>query len=139
MQIISTLDLISGDKVEFLLIIAPIELSYHLARTALEVAEDFKISVRVCVLWSAYSTKGVEKASEASLAPWKSYVDVLEVKKSPTSPSWWDLCKMTDKGAILVRPDDHIAWRVKSGLVGDPGKGMKRVFSAVLGINCTGI
>ncbi|KAM6589571.1 hypothetical protein CsatA_012176 [Cannabis sativa] len=134
-EIISTLDLISGDKVEFLLIIAPTESSYHLARATLEVAEEFKVPVRVCVLWSADSTEGVEVGSKAFMAPWENYIDVLETRMSPTSPSWWDLCKMTDYGAILVRPDDHISWRVKSGLVGDPVKEMKRVFSAVLGVN----
>ncbi|GMN49161.1 hypothetical protein TIFTF001_018326 [Ficus carica] len=132
-KIISTLDLISGDKVEFLLIIAPIESSYHLARAALEVAEEFKVSVRVCVLWSDENSKGIEVGSEASLAPWENYIDVREVKKSPTSPSWWEICKMAAKGVILVRPDEHIAWREKSGLVADPKKEMKRVFSAVLG------
>ncbi|PON64794.1 FAD-binding domain containing protein [Parasponia andersonii] len=135
-EIISTLDLISGDKVEFLLVIAPIESSYVLARTALEVSEEFNVSIRICVLWSAGTPLGVV-GSKALLAPWENYIDVIEVKKSPTSLSWWDICKMTDKGAILVRPDDHIAWRVKSGLVGDPVKEMKRVFSAVLGVNST--
>lgn len=120
---------------EFLLIIGPIESSYHLARTALEVAEDFKVSIRVCVLWSAGTTKVVDVGSKASLAPWENYIDVVEVKELPTSPSWWDICKMTDKGAILVRPDDHVAWRVKSGRVGDHVKEMKRVFSAVLSVN----
>jgi hypothetical protein len=35
---------------------------------------------------------------------------------------------MTNEGAILVRPDEHIAWRVKSGLDGDPILEMRRVF-----------
>jgi hypothetical protein len=35
---------------------------------------------------------------------------------------------MTKEGAILVRPDEHIAWRVKSGLDGDPILEMRRVF-----------
>ncbi|KAM0962096.1 hypothetical protein ACFX13_021696 [Malus domestica] len=46
---ISTLGLVSGDKVEFLLIIAPTEPSYHLAHAAFKVAEEFKVSARVCV------------------------------------------------------------------------------------------
>lgn len=85
------------------------------------------------MLWSDENSKGIVVGSEASLAPWENYIDVREVKKSPTSPSWWDICKMAAKGAILVRPDEHIAWREKSGLVADPKKEMKRVFSAVLG------
>ena len=100
----------------------------------LEVAEEYKVSIRVCVLWSVDKTKGAEVGSKASLEPWENYIDVLEVKKSPTSPSWWDICKMTDEGAIFVRPDEHIAWRLKSSVLGDPVKEMKRVFSAVLGL-----
>ncbi|RXH72240.1 hypothetical protein DVH24_033778 [Malus domestica] len=66
---ISTLGLVSGDKVEFLLIIAPTEPSYHLAHAAFKVAEEFKVSARVCVcvLWPAGSVRGVEARSKASL------------------------------------------------------------------------
>ncbi|KAM2636479.1 hypothetical protein EV1_021105 [Malus domestica] len=106
---ISTPGLVSGDKVEFLLIIAPTEPSYHLAHAAFKVAEEFKVSAR-------------------------NYIDVAEVKKSSNSSSWWDICQMTDKGAILVRPDEHVAWRLKSGVVRDPITDMRRVFSATLGV-----
>lgn len=47
----STLDLVCGDKIEFVLIIAPIEDSYNLARAAFKVAEEFRVSARVCVVW----------------------------------------------------------------------------------------
>ncbi|PQP91960.1 uncharacterized protein Pyn_29124 [Prunus yedoensis var. nudiflora] len=131
---ISTLDLISGDKIEFLLIIAPTDSSYHLAHAAFKVAEEFKVSARVCVLWPAGSVKQVEAGSKALLTPWENCIDVVEVKTSSNPSSWWDLCQMTDKGAILVRPDEHVAWRVKSGVVGDPITEMRRVFSATLGV-----
>lgn len=124
----------SGDKVEFLLIIAPVEESYRLARAALKVAEDFKVSTKVCVLWPAGTTNEVEFRGVAELAPWKNYIDVVEVKRSSDSLSWWRICKMTDKGAILVRPDDHIAWRTKSCVTGNPKLEMKMAFSAVLGV-----
>lgn len=129
---ISTLDLVSGDKVEFLLIIAPLPESYHLARSALKIAaEEFKTSVKVCVLWSADIPR-VESRSQQELTPWENYMDVQEIRQSSTSPSWWDVCRMTDNGAILVRPDEHIAWRVKSGVSGDLNTQMKRVFTALL-------
>ncbi|OIW14660.1 hypothetical protein TanjilG_33002 [Lupinus angustifolius] len=128
-ETISTLDLISGDKVEFLLIIAPVKESYHLAREAFKVVEEHKVSLKVCVIWS---TDSVED-SKGALSPLKNYVDVVEVKKSPTS-NWWDMCKMNKRGAILVRPDEHIAWRTSLGLDGDPRVEMQRVFSSVLGV-----
>lgn len=130
-EIISTLDLVSGDKVEFLLIIAPLPESYCLACAALKVAEEFKTSVRVCILWSADITR-IESRSKEELTPWESYIDVQEIWQSSTSPSWWDICQMTDKGAILVRPDEHIAWRKKSGICGDPNTEMRRVFTTLL-------
>lgn len=74
-----------------------------------------------------------EKRSKVALAPWDNYTDVMEVKRSPTSLSWWSTCQMTDEGAILVRPDEHIAWRAKKE-VAQPDLVMKRVISTVLGI-----
>ncbi|KAI3516043.1 hypothetical protein L1887_14952 [Cichorium endivia] len=129
---ISTLDLISGDKLEFLLIIGPIDSSYRLAHVALSVAKEHNVLVKVCVMWPNGLVNGDER-TKTSLAPWENYVDVVEVRPPSSSSSWWDICKMTHRGAILVRPDDHIAWRVKSGVVGDVRVEMKRVFSAVLG------
>ncbi|KAK1575144.1 hypothetical protein Q3G72_003033 [Acer saccharum] len=46
-EIISTLDLVSGDKIKFLLINAPLEDSLDLARSAFKVAEDFKVSIKL--------------------------------------------------------------------------------------------
>ncbi|KAG6757234.1 hypothetical protein POTOM_037540 [Populus tomentosa] len=54
--------------------------------------------------------------------------DVAESKKSSNSFSWWSICQMTNEGAILVGPDEHIAWRVKSGLDGNPILETRRVF-----------
>ncbi|PKI77026.1 hypothetical protein CRG98_002529 [Punica granatum] len=136
-EIVSTLDLVRADKIEFLLIVAPVEASYHLAHVAFKVAKEFKVSARVCVVWPYDAVGGVEASSKAALAPWENFIDVQEVKRSLTnslSSSWWSICQMSDRGAILVRPDEHIAWRVKSGIAGDPVQEMKRVFSAVLGV-----
>ncbi|KAK0573521.1 hypothetical protein LWI29_009421 [Acer saccharum] len=46
-EIISTLDLVSGDKIKLLLINAQLEGSYDLARSAFKVAEDFKVSIKL--------------------------------------------------------------------------------------------
>lgn len=121
----------SGDKVEFLLIIAPVKESYNLAHAAFKVAEERQISVRVCIIWSNGSFEGLHEGSKEALSPWENYVDVVEVNGST---NWWNMCQMMESGAILVRPDEHIAWRTISGLAGDPIVEMRRVFSAVLGI-----
>ncbi|CAN4124347.1 unnamed protein product [Withania somnifera] len=115
-QIFSTLDLVSGDKVEFVLIIAPLKESYCLARAALEVANKFKVPLKVCVMWPSGSIDG-SGSSEAALTPWKSFEDVVE------------------RGAILVRPDEHVAWRIKSSIA-DPIMKMKNVFHVITGVGC---
>ena len=108
------------------------ESSYHLARAMFKVAEEFKVDTKVCIIWPYGTTNRVEVGSKRALTPWENYIDVVEVKRSSNSLSWWETCQMTDKGAILVRPDEHIAWRVKSGVVSDPTLEMNRVFSVVL-------
>uniref|UniRef100_A0A7N0ZZ29 FAD-binding domain-containing protein n=1 Tax=Kalanchoe fedtschenkoi TaxID=63787 RepID=A0A7N0ZZ29_KALFE len=128
---LSTLDLISLDKIEFLLIIAPVAESYNLARAAFEAAKKVGISLRVCSMWPDGTRDGAEAASVKALAPWKNYIDVVEVRRS-TSMSWWDICQMPQSGAILVRPDDHIAWRAKEGVLVNPYLEMERVFSTIL-------
>ncbi|KAL0336004.1 UNVERIFIED_CONTAM: putative polyketide hydroxylase [Sesamum radiatum] len=129
----STLDLVSLDNVEFVLIIAPVEESYRLALAAFKVAEEFKIPLKVCIMWQQKSTDGIVSSKNA-LFPWTNFIDVIEAKSSPTSLSWWDLCQMTDRGAILVRPDEHIGWRAKTGIKNNPHLVLKKVFSAVLGL-----
>ncbi|XP_061338730.1 uncharacterized protein LOC133285505 [Gastrolobium bilobum] len=131
-ETVSTLDLVSGDEVEFILIIAPVKESYHLAREAFKEAEERQVSLKVCVLWSTDSVEGLEKGSKAALSPWKNYADVVEVRSSTSN--WWEMCNMTNRGAILVRPDEHIAWRTISGPEVDPRVEMQRVFSAILGV-----
>lgn len=131
----STLDLVSVDRVEFVLIIAPLEKSYHMAKAALKVAEGLQIPVKICVIWPSQTMDNVLLGrSETSLAPWKNFIDVMEEKNANTSYSLWDICQITERGAILVRPDEHIAWCIKSEIKGHLVIEMNRIFSTVLGI-----
>ncbi|MCL7033717.1 hypothetical protein MKW94_010360 [Papaver nudicaule] len=134
---ISTLDLVRGDKLEFVLIISPRKESYDLARAAFKVSEGFGVSLKVCVMWPHGSLENRLDRSKETFLPWGNYVDVEEVKMSSTS-SWWDTCQMTNDGAILVRPDEHIAWR-KTTVVLDPISEMEGVFTQILGIQRTKI
>ncbi|XP_042063668.1 putative polyketide hydroxylase [Salvia splendens] len=128
----STLDLVSANDVEFLLIISAIEESYQLAQAAFKMAQEFQLPLKVCIMWQDKATYAVLSSSERLLSPWKNFVDVVDAKTCPGLPSWWDLCQMTNRGAILVRPDEHVAWRTKSGIEGDPVSELKKVFSAIL-------
>lgn len=55
------------------------------------------------------------------------FLHVQEIGKS-----WWNLCKVSDTEAILVRPDHHIAWRSTQGTT-DPARDLDTVFSKILG------
>lgn len=129
----STLDLVPGYKLEFLLIIAPSRDSYELARVACKVAEAFKVSLKVCVIWPEGSSVKNASSSRMELEPLKNYVDVEEVKRS-SSESWWEMCQMTSKGVILVRPDDHIGWSTELDRVEDLVPQVESVFSEILKI-----
>lgn len=48
--VVSTLDLVSTEKVEFLLIISPLQESYELARATFKVAKEFMANVKVCII-----------------------------------------------------------------------------------------
>ncbi|KAI4382515.1 hypothetical protein MLD38_008470 [Melastoma candidum] len=131
---VSTLDLVRSDMVEFLFIIAPVRDSYALARAALEVADELKVSVRVCIMWDVDDRDGFKSGSKSAMAPWTNFIDVQQMEGGNSS-SWWDICKMTDRGVILVRPDEHVAWQAKSPIIGDdPSKVMEKVFSVLLGL-----
>lgn len=132
-EVVSTLDLVSMEKLEFLLIISPLEESYQLACAMFRVAEEFKANVKVCVLWPSDIVRGTTTQSKLALAPWQNLIDVMEVKMQSNPASWWSICKMTETGSILVRPDQHVSWRVKASVSGDPTLEMRRVFSAILG------
>ena len=128
---ISTLDLVAPDKLEFLLIIAPAKKSYDLALAAYIVAQELEVSLKVCVIWPYGSFDDENNSGSGdTLQPWDDYVDVEEVK---SSPSWWETCQMSSRGAIMVRPDDHIAWRTTAEPGSDAVDQMRKLFSRILG------
>ncbi|RLN25622.1 putative polyketide hydroxylase [Panicum miliaceum] len=133
--VFSTLDLVSVDKLEFVLIIAPLKESYEIARATLKVADEFKLSVKVCVMWPQGSADVEVEESRSELAPWTNYVDVEEVPRV-TGNSWWEMCRISRKNVILVRPDEHIAWRTEWDMVRDADSEVRGVFSRILCLNC---
>ncbi|MET1415453.1 FAD-dependent monooxygenase [Roseibium sp. HPY-6] len=57
------------------------------------------------------------------IGPRRQYVD--------HTGDWARAREVSDKGCILVRPDQHVAWR-STGLTGDPAGDLRRVFSKIL-------
>ncbi|WP_299470758.1 FAD-dependent monooxygenase [uncultured Roseibium sp.] len=74
--------------------------------TAKSVGAEFGLNVRVHVI-----------------GPRRQYVD--------HTGDWARAREVSDKGCVLVRPDQHVAWRSK-GLTGDPAGDLRRVFSKIL-------
>lgn len=133
--VFSTLDLVTGDKLEFVLIIAPLKESYEIARATLKVADEFKLSAKVCVMWPQGSASAEVEQSRSELVPWTNYVDVEEVPLVSDN-SWWEMCRISRKNVILVRPDEHIAWRRESDMMRDADSEVRRVFSQIMCLNC---
>lgn len=131
-DLFSTLDLIPGDKIEFVLIIAPVKESYDLACMAFKVSAKFNVPLKVCIIWPHGSSVKISCSSSTELEPWKNYIDVVEVK-SPSCASWWEMCNLPNNGIILVRPDEHIAWCAESNKIEDSASELERVFSLILG------
>lgn len=125
------MDLVSGCKPEFLLIIAPLKASYNIARAFLTKAEELKLLVKVCIIWPQDLYQSKSTGSRVELELWENYVDVEEVKRDS---SYWDMCRLTNKGILLVRPDEHIAWRTVSDNVTDPDSEAEKVLSRILGV-----
>uniref|UniRef100_A0A6V7QS98 FAD-binding domain-containing protein n=1 Tax=Ananas comosus var. bracteatus TaxID=296719 RepID=A0A6V7QS98_ANACO len=88
-ETLSTLDLVPGDKLEFVLIIAPVKESYDLVRVILRTAEEFKVSVKVCIIWPQGSFVQKLRGSRVKLDPWENFIDVEEVKRPSSTTSWW--------------------------------------------------
>ncbi|XP_020681130.1 uncharacterized protein LOC110098599 [Dendrobium catenatum] len=131
-DLLSTLDLVPADKIEFLLIIAPVKESYDLACMAFKTAENFNVSLKVCILWPHGSSLKIPNCSSTELEPWRNYIDVVEVK-SQASGSWWEICHLSSNGVLLVRPDEHIAWSAESNNIEDSARELERVFSLIMG------
>ncbi|KAJ7535971.1 hypothetical protein O6H91_12G052100 [Diphasiastrum complanatum] len=148
---ISTLDLASGDIVEFLMIVGCCSSGCYWAAAALQIGEAYNIPVKVAVIWPAGSMR--EKAGKASVRPHEcmndtkdsenckdnrnSYEAWQNLKKTVVHAeeidvSWWALCGLPSYGALLVRPDDHIAWRSHVEFGPNSLQELKNVFAKIL-------
>jgi len=134
-DVLSTLDLISGDKLEWLLLIAPRTKSYDLAASTVNMAKHFGVPLKICVIWAqgSFNNQADRRSTDISLESKIDIIDVEEIKNPSTQVTWWEICQMPSDGAILVRPDEHIAWRSKSGNTNDHE--LEKIFSMILSGN----
>lgn len=116
--VISTLDLIKGDGLEFYAFVGPNTSGYLWGESMLLAAKTFKVKLKVVVIWPLGLSESKEtscsteapKEHAQQLHKWDNgnREDILHVEE--VDKDWWQLCKLSHLGAILVRPDDHVAW-----------------------------
>lgn len=114
---------------------------------ALESVKTCRMPIRVAVLWPEGSAKRLWTSSVQSadnrpseLTEEESYMlyewgyenqhHVIQVEEFRRA--WSELCRVPASGAILVRPDDHIAWRTKLPATNGASVEVERVMRIVL-------
>lgn len=151
----STLDLIGGDSLEFLFFVGPNDSGRLWADSMLLVAKHFHVMLKVIVVWPiGYSSKVYEQMMKTSLTlpsdsvasedmstmhVWGHEKGELVMHVEEVDRCWWDLCKVPCVGAILVRPDDHVAWLSLIESSSDSIKELDNVFATVLKRPCQNI
>lgn len=100
------MDLISESEIQLVLIVGCNKSGCAWAEGALTAAELSTVPVKVVIMWpekmedsEGFSMQGRVSASEN------------RVIHAEVGQGWWELCGVPDVGAILVRPDEHVAWR----------------------------
>ncbi|CAM6082506.1 unnamed protein product [Calypogeia fissa] len=146
--VFSTLDLLSSDRLCFLFLTGPGRSGSLWGAAALESVKTCSMPIRVAVMWPEGSAKRVWTSSvqsaqnhqQSELTEEESYMlyewgyenrdNVIQVEEFLSA--WWELCTVPASGAILVRPDDHVAWRTKLHATSGASLEVQRVLKRVL-------
>ncbi|KAG6554781.1 hypothetical protein Mapa_003801 [Marchantia paleacea] len=112
----STLDLVSCASLELLLIVGPTRSGLKWGDAALKAAKMHGVPLKVSVIWSKgfawrYSSDELAEEERDVVLKWRQLETVYVVHVEEDVDSWWKLCGIPSTGALLVRPDEHIAWR----------------------------
>ena len=83
----------------------------------------------VLLTCGAHDAWGTALAAQVSSAP---IVQVRLCEEAAVDPRWCTLTALGTDGALLVRPDQHVAWR-STTLPADPGAALATALAAVLG------
>ncbi|CAM6105238.1 unnamed protein product [Calypogeia fissa] len=146
--VFSTLDLLSSDRLCFLFLTGPGRSGSLWGAAALESVKTCSMPIRVAVMWPEGSAKrlwtsfvqSAQNHQQSELTEEESYMlyewgyenrdNVIQVEEF--LGAWWDLCTVPASGAILIRPDDHIAWRTKLHATSEASLKVQRVLKRVL-------
>ncbi|KAL2641956.1 hypothetical protein R1flu_009543 [Riccia fluitans] len=114
---LSTSDLVSSDSCEFLLIVGPNRSGLKWGSEALKVAQMLRVPITVSVIWpqrfaQRHSLNDLNAEERVVAHEWVQLKTVNLLHAGEDDGCWFKLCGMPSTGALLVRPDQHIAWRV---------------------------
>lgn len=151
----STLDLVSGDIVQFVLIVGSCKSGCIWADAALSAGKSYGVSMKVVFIWPASSFTGIirddrihmqhspsvgrskEGTEAACVDNWCCENEGKFVHAEEVGSGWWEMCDTPEVGAILVRPDEHIAWRSTTEAHSDSVQELGKVLAQVLSKSCT--
>ena len=96
-------------------------------------ARDYQVTLKLVMVWpnGLWSNNlGIDSAKE--ICDWAHNKQGSLLHVEVIDADWWGLCKIPSVGAILVRPDDHVAWVSHSESNSDSINDLHNVFAAVL-------
>ncbi|BFI27883.1 hypothetical protein MPTK2_2g14360 [Marchantia polymorpha subsp. ruderalis] len=114
---LSTLDLVSYASLEFLFIVGPTRSGFKWGDAALKAFKQRGVPLKVSVIWSKgfarrYSSDKLSEEERDVVRRWRQLETACVVHVEEDVDSWWKLCGMPSTGALIVRPDEHIASRI---------------------------
>ncbi|KAG0583412.1 hypothetical protein KC19_3G134100 [Ceratodon purpureus] len=122
----STLDLISESEIHLVLIVGSNESGRTWAEAALSAAKLSAVPLKI-----VFMCPGKVNESEVFSVPkWVSASESI-LTHAEVDQGWWELCGIPDVGAILVRPDEHVAWRSTTAPDRSSDQLLRKVFAKV--------
>ncbi|XP_073387845.1 uncharacterized protein [Physcomitrium patens] len=107
----STLDLVSESEIDLVLIVGCNNSGCTWTEAAVTSAKSLSVKVRVVIMWPPGLETKMGESEELSVQRRVSAFKDRVVHAEQADQGWWELCGVPDVGAILVRPDEHVAWR----------------------------
>jgi hypothetical protein len=119
-------DLISQGEVHLALIVGSNDSGCSWAEAALTAAELSGVPSKIVVMWPGKmnETKGF------SVQKW-TFASECRVIHAEIDEGWWQLCGVPAVGSILVRTDEHVAWRSRSATDSSSVQQLRYVLSKV--------
>lgn len=119
----STLDLISERELCPVLIVGCNKSGCEWVEAALTALKSSAITMKIVIMYpQGIVTESVQEWASGS---------ECEVVHAEVDQGWWNLCGVPDVGAILVRPDEHVAWRSRSAPGSSSVEQLREVFGKV--------